>query len=144
MAMRGLLVALLLLTVSPQSQPRLPAHVESLQYPTLARQARIAGDVTLTGQVDLDGRPGFLALTAGPLLVSPLLEQAAIDNIRTWRFEPGPRSELKVTYHFALEGDESHDSQSVTRFDFPDSVTIVVHPPITYIDTSTLGKSKKK
>jgi TonB family protein len=144
MAMRGLLHALLLLTVSPQSPTRLPAHVESLQYPTLARQARIAGDVTLTGQVDLDGRPAFLALTAGPLLVSPLLEQVAIDNLRTWRFAPGPRSELKVTYHFALEGDESQDSQSITRFDFPDSVTIVAHPPITYIDPSTLGKSKKK
>jgi len=46
MPARGLLAALLLLTVSLQSQTRLPIHVESLRYPPLARQARRRGLAT--------------------------------------------------------------------------------------------------
>jgi TonB family protein len=126
MSARGLLVALLFLTVSPQTQPSLPIHVESLGYPKVAYQARINGDVVVLAQIDSEGRVQVPVRPPG----NPLLVQAAEENIKTWRFQSGPRLQLKVTYHFRLEGKPIFDyPASVCKFDLPDSVTVVTPPP---------------
>ena len=98
MPIRGLLLALLFLTVSPQSQPRLPIHVESLIYPQLARQARINGDAVLVAHIGYDGSVSISALRSG----HPLLLQAAKDNLKKWRFQRGEDQEMEITYHFKL------------------------------------------
>ena len=141
MIKRSLLVGLLFLAAAPQPELRSPVHVESLRYPALARQARIGSDVTILGDIDSDGR-----VSGWPILLTghPLLAQTAIENLRTWRFQPGPKGQVKITYHFVIEGEESDYSQDVTKFDFPDSVTVSVHPPVVDIYPSPLGKSKKK
>jgi hypothetical protein len=127
MPARGLLIALLLLTVAPQTQPRLPIHVESLVYPTTAYQARITGDDVMMALIDSEGHVSVPVLPSG----HPVLVRAAEGNIRTWRFQAGPESsEVTVTYHFRLDGDPKYDyPSSICKFDLPDSVTIVTPPP---------------
>src|SRR5579862_4485618 len=122
MPVRGLLIALLLLTLSPQAPPRIPIHVESLVYPVLSYKARITGDVVIAARIDPEGRVQVPVRPSG----HPMLVQAAEANITTWRFQPGPPSDLTVTYHFRLEGDPKVNYPStVCKFDLPDSVTVV-------------------
>lgn len=127
MPARGLLIALLLLTVASQSKPRVPIHVESLAYPTTAYRARITGDVVMMALIDPAGHVSVPVLPSG----HPMLVRAAEENITTWRFQTDPESsEVTVTYHFRLEGEPKYDyPSSVCKFDLPDSVTIVTPPP---------------
>jgi len=127
MPARGLLIALLLLTVSPQTQPRLPIHVESLIYPPLARQARIQGDAVLIAQIGSDGSVSIPMRKSG----HPLLLQAAEDNLKTWKFQSGEVQEMEITYRFKLAEPPSDSLQTECSFDFPNSVTISSHVQIT-------------
>jgi outer membrane biosynthesis protein TonB len=86
MTLRSLMFCLLFLSVSsimpPQAPRRFPIHVESLSYPQLARMARIRGDVDMAALIDPQGRVSIPVLPEG----DPLLERAAGENLRTWRF----------------------------------------------------------
>jgi hypothetical protein len=126
MQARGLMLALLFLAVSPQTQPQLPIHVESLIYPRAAYDARINGDIVVLAQIDSEGRPQIPVRPLGP----PLLVQAAEENIKNWRFQIGLESQLKVTYRFRIEGEPKYDYPStVCKFDLPNTVTVVTPPP---------------
>ncbi len=66
MPARALLISLLFLTVSPQTQPRLPTHVESLNYPSIARQAHVQGDAVLTfAHISADGSVSIPLIKSG-------------------------------------------------------------------------------
>jgi len=141
MPMCGFFILLFVLSASPLSQPqqthpRFPLHVESLEYPILARQARIEGDVVINASVDPLGRSIISEVVTGhPLLVQPLLVQPALDNLRKWRFPSGDWETLTVTYHFKVEGKPTRGpAPTKCEFDLPDSVTIMVQPPIPETD----------
>jgi TonB family protein len=142
MPARSLLIALLLLTVSPQAQPRFPIHVESLTYPPLAHQARIVGDVILSAEVDSHGHVnGWPWVLSG----SQQLTQAAIENLRAWRFQPGPKSVVTITYHFRVDGEPVEATlPTKCEFDLPDSVKIMTPPLKPIINFSPMGKPKNK
>jgi peptidyl-prolyl cis-trans isomerase A (cyclophilin A) len=53
-------------------------------YPTAARQAGISGTVVLAATIDTDGTVKELHVVSGP----DLLQQAALDAVREWRFRP--------------------------------------------------------
>ena len=53
-------------------------------YPTVARLARIHGDVVLTAIIDKDGNIENLQLVSG----HPMLAPAAIDAVKQWRYKP--------------------------------------------------------
>jgi TonB family protein len=125
MPVRGLLIALLLLTVSPQTQPRFPIHVESLIYPPLARNARIQGDVVLVAYIGADGSVSIPIRKSG----HPLLLQVAEDNLKKWKFQPGESQEMEITYHFKLREPPSYDPPTECAFDLPDSVTVSAQVP---------------
>jgi len=126
MPIRGLLIAVLLLTVSPQTQPRSPIHVESLVYPSIARYARIQGDVVLVAQIGSDGRVSIPIRKSG----HPILLQAAEDNLKTWKFQSGEDLEMEITYHFKIGGEPTYgDPGTRCSFDLPNSVTVVTRPP---------------
>jgi TonB family protein len=134
---RGLVVALLLLAVSPANEPRRAIHVESLIYPLAARQARITGDVVLIAQIGPDGDVSIPIRQSG----HPLLLQAAEDNLKTWKFQAGESQEMKITYHFKLKEHSSGSAQTECAFDLPDSVTISSDaPPVKTIYSSPMGK----
>jgi len=63
--------------------PRLLKEVPSI-YPKIARQAGVKGTVVLGVRIDAKGR-----VTEVKVLKSiPLLDQAAVDAVRQWRYEP--------------------------------------------------------
>jgi periplasmic protein TonB len=64
-------------------QPRLIRRVEPV-YPEIARQARVAGVVILEATTDATGRVQAVRI----LRSVPLLNEAAIDAVRRWVYEP--------------------------------------------------------
>jgi protein TonB len=53
-------------------------------YPTLARSARIQGNVVLHAIIDTEGRVAELQVISG----HPMLAQAALAAVRNWRYRP--------------------------------------------------------
>jgi len=53
-------------------------------YPPLARQTRISGTVRLHAIISKDGSIQQLEVLSG----HPLLQQAALDAVRQWRYQP--------------------------------------------------------
>ena len=53
-------------------------------YPPLARQARIQGNVVLTAEISKDGSIENLRLVSG----HPMLAPAAMDAVKKWRYIP--------------------------------------------------------
>jgi TonB family protein len=53
-------------------------------YPPLARQTRISGTVRLHAIIGKDGTIQSLEVMSG----HPLLQQAALDAVRQWRYQP--------------------------------------------------------
>jgi protein TonB len=56
----------------------------SPQYPAIARAARVEGTVVLQATISRDGTIQNLRVVSGP----PLLQQAALDAVRSWRYKP--------------------------------------------------------
>jgi periplasmic protein TonB len=54
------------------------------QYPTLARSARVQGDVVLSAVIDTNGQITNLQLVSG----HPMLVPAAIAAVKQWRYKP--------------------------------------------------------
>ena len=53
-------------------------------YPVLAKRAGIEGEVTVAAVIDINGKLTSMTVVSG----SPLLQQAALDSLRTWKYEP--------------------------------------------------------
>jgi protein TonB len=54
------------------------------QYPAIAKAARIQGTVVLEATISKDGTIQNLRVISGP----PMLRQAALDAVRSWRYKP--------------------------------------------------------
>jgi TonB family protein len=54
------------------------------QYPSLAKNHRVEGTVVLDAVIRKDGSIGDLKVISGPLM----LQQAALDCVKTWRYRP--------------------------------------------------------
>jgi protein TonB len=54
------------------------------QYPVIAREARVQGTVVLQAMISKTGIIENLRVLSGP----PLLQQAALDAVRSWRYTP--------------------------------------------------------
>jgi len=54
------------------------------EYPAIARAARIQGTVVLQATISKQGRIESLRIISGP----PLLQQAALDAVKTWQYKP--------------------------------------------------------
>jgi TonB family protein len=61
-------------------------------YPTMARHAHVEGQVTIEAVIDANGKLTNMTVISGP----PLLQQAAIDSLRTWKYQPGYLNEKPV------------------------------------------------
>jgi len=91
------------LVISKLSPGQLIARIEP-QYPAIARQARIEGEVVLTAIISKTGKVESLQLKSG----HPLLAQAARDAVRTWKYRPyilngeAVEVETQITVDFRL------------------------------------------
>jgi protein TonB len=54
------------------------------QYPAIAKAARIQGTVVLQATISKSGSIENLRVVSGP----PMLQQAALDAVRSWRYKP--------------------------------------------------------
>jgi len=54
-------------------------------YPVIAKQAGIEGQVTIDAVIDTTGKLTSMKVVSGALL----LQQAALDSLRNWKYEPG-------------------------------------------------------
>ena len=114
-------------------------HVESPNYPDLARQAQLSGTVTVT--VTIEERGGVTSTKAsGPRL----LKEEAERNIRTWIFSKGATGQLEIVYEFRLtEPKVSYRPAPEVQFDLPRRVTITSHAPIPIRDGVVLKPKEK-
>ena len=53
-------------------------------YPTFAKNQRVEGDVRVDAMVDVNGRVTAAKAVSGPTL----LQQAAVDALRQWKYQP--------------------------------------------------------
>src|SRR3954469_6110346 len=68
-------------------------------YPSTAQSARVQGFVVAARTLGEHGRVVSASAVAG----GPLLIAGALENVKTWRFKPGPRRGV-VVYDFRIEG----------------------------------------
>jgi TonB family protein len=71
------------------------------EYPELAKQMNVTGKVKLEATVAPDGHVAATKVVGG----SPLLVNAALDALKKWHFEPGPKETTEVV-EFTFTGQE--------------------------------------
>lgn len=70
------------------------------QYPPEVMQSGVQGTVTLRCVVQRDGKPGEVTVSES---LEPRLDEAAVDAMKQWEFEPGQRSGMPVAVRIAVE-----------------------------------------
>jgi hypothetical protein len=99
-------------------------HVESPIYNSVARQARLEGEIEVQLRVAPNGRVVSATATSG----HSLLKQSAEANVREWIFNSGVERTLTVVYEFRLvEPERYHEPPTHVTFDLPYRVRVVSH-----------------
>jgi len=62
------------------------------QYPAMARQIRVEGEVVITIDVDSSGKVSGARAVSGP----PILRPAAVDAVRRWKYQPATLGDKPV------------------------------------------------
>lgn len=93
-------------------QPKMIKRVEAV-YPQIARQARVGGTVIVEATTDINGR----VLTVKVLRSIPLLDQAAVDAVKQWVYEPflvnGKPREVSFTVAVPFDLEKDKDKPEV-------------------------------
>ncbi len=86
------------------------------------------GRVTLTATITRDGGIGHVRAVkteSVPAGESGLLAHAAVQDLSSWRLEPGPREEaIRITYSYVLDRKLQYDDTSLVDFALPSEITI--------------------
>ena len=98
-----------------------------LRYPEIAWRKSETGTVLIEVRVAKDG-----AVTASPVadgqVVAQSLRNAALDDARSWRFEPGAAvAELHMTYLFQITGLVERYPLEAVQYSLPDRVIITAN-----------------
>ena len=104
-------------------------HLEPIGYPPLARQTRISGIVVLQVSIGPNGTVEHVEILKG----HPLLQQAAADRVRQWKFAPwsGEPRTFELKCEFALRGfDVSSQNPRLFIVAKPLHLFILASPPI--------------
>ena len=113
-------------------------HIESPNYPDVARQAQIEGVVRVKLSVDESG-VGRSATAEGPVLLS----EEAKRNALTWTFARGSAREIEIVYYFRLAKPKlAYRPVPDIRFDLPGRVTITSHAPLPIRDDEMIKPNK--
>lgn len=72
---------------STEGSKRKVRHDVTPAYPALAKEMHVMGRVKLEATISADGHVLSTKVVGG----SPLLVNAAVDAMKQWRFEPGPK-----------------------------------------------------
>lgn len=87
---------------SRSAEPSVLVHGTEPQYPDMARQMHVEGDVVLAAEVGGDGRVKHVKVVSGPRI----LASAAVNAVQQWRYKPvngQPASSMKqIVVQFRL------------------------------------------
>jgi TonB family protein len=105
---KGSVLALVLsLTIGGLAAPRFPVQAQDAasdaskrkvktrampDYPALAKQMNVTGKVKIEATISPDGRVIATHVVGG----SPLLVTSAVDALKKWRYEPGPKETTEI------------------------------------------------
>ncbi len=67
-------------------------------YPTLAKNQRVSGSVTVDALIDASGRVTTMKVVSGPTL----LQQAATDALKQWKYQPASLDGKPVSMHLTV------------------------------------------
>ena len=92
---------------APVSAPRTVSHIKAPrlitatppQYPAIAKQNRIQGDVTIEMDIDPNGNVSEAKVISGP----PFLQAAAKEAVRRWKYEPATLNDNPIPYHMQVK-----------------------------------------
>jgi TonB family protein len=62
------------------------------EYPEIARQLHLQGKVKIEATIASDGHVSGAKVVGG----HPILAQSAMDAVKKWRFEPGPKETTEI------------------------------------------------
>jgi TonB family protein len=111
-----------------------PAKLQSLDYPTLALQARISGTVHLELRVASDGSVGTVRIITG----NHILALAAQENAKGWKFmrcvlqgtdATRQDNDIQFVYDFKLVGETKSAPKTEFSYEHPNRVTITSAAP---------------
>jgi TonB family protein len=104
------------------------SHVDVPGYPVVGWQARLQGSVALNVDIAADGEVVSVSASGA----NTLLQKAAADNIRTWRFCSSPaKQNVTITYVYKLEGEETDRMpREKVVVDLPEQIIITSRPPM--------------
>src|SRR5207249_3018631 len=67
-------------------------------YPTLAKNQHVSGNVTVDALIDASGRVTTMKVVSGPTL----LQQAAMDALKQWKYQPASLDGKPVAMHLTV------------------------------------------
>lgn len=103
-------------------------HVDVPQYPVLGWQAQLQGSVILNIDIAADGEVVSVSASGA----NQVLQKAAADNIRTWRFCSSlAKQNVTITYVYKPEGEEAdHMPREKVVLEIPEQIIITSRPPM--------------
>jgi TonB family protein len=129
-------LAVFLAATTSAAQWRLARIVPIENYPTLARQAWISGEVQVRCVLDQSGAVAEVTPVSG----HPLLAIAAVENAKQWRFQPvgtgtPEKSEITLTYVFRFTEPGTRENPKATfNLDGPNHIAVTA--PLACSDNS--------
>ncbi|SRR5712692_5386760 len=101
----------------------------SMEYPDLAIQARMQGEIVVECAVDTEGRVTTARVVRADQAMTnqdrSLLGTAAMENVKQWRFQKGSDpTTVQVVYRFSLEDQPTRRRTTRFVFEFPNTVYV--------------------
>jgi hypothetical protein len=104
------------------SVPVCVKHIESPQYPLMARLAQISGDVVVKVSITPEGTVAEADGISGP----SLLRDYAAQNLKKWVFDRGQERVLEIQFKFKLQNPPTNYAPPpVVTLDLPNHVEII-------------------
>jgi TonB family protein len=98
-----------------------------LEYPGLARVARIQGIVVVEAQLDDKGNVASASAISGAKSLIP----DCLSNVKKWKFKPNSRKNIIIVYEFRLDEGACHDaSHSLFRLRYENFASITACAPV--------------
>ena len=103
---------------------------QHIYYPSIEGTTDTSGRITLAAKIRRDGALSDLALVdtkVNPPERQSVLVDSAMQNFKTWRFEPGRQKDsVRLTYSFEVVGSRSVGRETSVQFRLPYEVRIEV------------------
>jgi hypothetical protein len=126
---------------NPTAAQLIVTHADIPLYPPLAVEAHLQGTVVFHLVVK-KGVATKIAMEA-PLGVSGLLRDAAVENVRTWRFASISNGKADATFIYELKGEESEALENPrVEMELPACVIVTSRPRKPIMDDIILKKPK--